>query len=170
MDLQRGAEAREHALANNWRGHHLTLTFLTDNQMVRRENRHASYDDNSSCAAHPLHVRSDVWWRDGRVRGYLAAGHNCVPHVGRVRPQASSDALMDLHRLRGGSVRPSVAAIHLAAEIWRRGVRELVRIPPNEGAPANRHPLLTSAERPLCFVIGFAINPQRRVPVAELGR
>ena len=41
---------------------------------------------------------------------------------------------------------------------------------PNEGAPANRHPPLVSAERRDYLFIGFACHAQRRVPVAELVR
>jgi len=40
----------------------------------------------------------------------------------------------------------------------------------NEGAPANRHPPLVSAERVDCLFIGLACHAQRRVPVAELVR
>jgi len=40
----------------------------------------------------------------------------------------------------------------------------------NEGAPANRHPPLVSAERVASLFIGLACHVQRRVPVAELIR
>ena len=44
------------------------------------------------------------------------------------------------------------------------------RIAPNEGAPANRHPLPGSAMFRDCLSIGRARYDQVRVPVAELGR
>jgi len=40
----------------------------------------------------------------------------------------------------------------------------------NDGAPANRHPPLVSAERFDCLIIGFACHTERQLPVAELGR
>ncbi len=41
---------------------------------------------------------------------------------------------------------------------------------PNDGAPANRHPLFASAEGIDCWFIGLACHAAVRVPVAELGR
>jgi len=49
-------------------------------------------------------------------------------------------------------------------------MRESETTTANEGAPANRHRPLVSAERLDCFFIGLACHGQRRVPVAELGR
>src|SRR5881396_3564073 len=61
---------------------------------------------------------------------------------------------------------PTKRAMHIKRKPSALPCREAAQF--NEGAPANRHPPLVSAERLNCLFLCFACHARRRVPVASL--